>query len=110
MKELTATCKKVDEERALSEARYNAIRCEYGIITEDDDFTSREMIDELEKEYRAFRKFFRKQWAKTRKKLFLEKKRLSPQKWNKSKAQRSNLMTVMLSFRYIITAHMSRFF
>ncbi len=58
----------MEEKRVLS-ARLNALRYEHGLMTDEDDFTSRERFDELEREYLAFYDLFEKQWKKTKMKI-----------------------------------------
>ena len=72
VKQLTKQSKILDEQRALAEARLSALRLQIGQLSYADNFTSKEEIDELEKQYKAFQKFFQHQWSKTKKKLFME--------------------------------------
>ncbi|MBE7084802.1 MAG: DUF2357 domain-containing protein [Clostridiales bacterium] len=62
----------LEERRMLADARLNALRKEHGLITDAEDFTSKEAIDELEREYETFQKFFKKEWRKTRWKMIKE--------------------------------------
>ena len=62
----------LEDRRLFADARLNALRKQHGLITDADDFTSKEAIDELEREYEAFQKFFKKEWRKTRWKMIKE--------------------------------------
>ena len=62
----------LEEQRLLADARLKAIRKDHGLITEADDFTSKEAIDELEHESEVFKKIFKKEWHKTQWKLIKE--------------------------------------
>lgn len=60
-----------EKQRALdySNARLNALRSQYGLVGEDEDFTTEASFDELEREYIAFRVFYDKQWKKTKRRI-----------------------------------------
>ena len=60
---------RLKEEKTLCEARIKGIRAQYGLMTEEDDFTERDTFGELEKEYEAFERFYNSQWDKTKKKI-----------------------------------------
>ena len=55
--------------KALSDGRLMAIRSEYKLIKPNEDFTTKEMIDELEHQYEAFKKFFSGEWSKAKKRI-----------------------------------------
>ena len=61
-----AAAARADGERILAEARLNAVKSEYGAFGEEEDFTSMERFDEIERQYRAFRAFFKKEWRKAK--------------------------------------------
>lgn len=67
IKDLIAKYKRLQEEKILSDGRLNAIRSEYGLIKENEDFSSEEMTNELEHQYIVFKKFFKTEWRKTKK-------------------------------------------
>ncbi len=69
LNELKQQYKSLEQQKAISDARLNAIRSEYGLMTEQDDFSTREATDEIEHQYRAFKKFFRTEWKQTKKKI-----------------------------------------
>lgn len=69
IKELKKKCKRLDEQKAISDARLNAIRSEYGLMTEKDVFSTKDATDEIEHQYRVFKKFFHTEWRKTKKQI-----------------------------------------
>ena len=62
----------LQDEKALISARYKALQLERGQKIDNEQFTSKEGFDELEREYELFRKFFKGAWRKTRKVIRLE--------------------------------------
>ena len=69
MKRLADEGERLERERALNAAQLNALKRQYGLFTETDDFTSREQFDELERQYKAFYAFFKEEWKKTKRKI-----------------------------------------
>ena len=69
IKDLKKKCKRLDEKKALADARLNAIRSEYGLMTEKDVFTTKEGTDEIEHQYRVFKRFFKTEWKKTKRQI-----------------------------------------
>lgn len=57
------------EEAALLRGELDGIRISQGKMTPSTDYTSRERFTELEEEYEAFQKFFKKQWEFTKKEI-----------------------------------------
>lgn len=57
------------EETALARGELDGMRIQQGKLTPSTDYTSRERFTELEKEYEAFQKFFKKQWEFTKKEI-----------------------------------------
>ena len=55
----------IDEMRVLN-ARLHALRWEHGFMTENDDFTTKESFEELEHTFEVFKKFYKKEWSKTK--------------------------------------------
>lgn len=70
--ELTKQYKDLDEKKTFADARLNAMRAEYGLMTEKDDFSSKEKTDELERQFKVFKKFFKQEWRKTKRKMWRE--------------------------------------
>ena len=64
---LEARNQRLIEERILAEGRLNAIRSEYGLFKEGEDFSTEEKTDELEHQYMVFKKFYKTEWKKTKK-------------------------------------------
>jgi hypothetical protein len=61
--------KRLDEESKFSNARYIALKAQQGLITEDDDFTSKEKFQQLELEMKAYKKLFKEQWKLAKKNI-----------------------------------------
>ena len=57
------------EYKAFNDARLTALRVENGMIGDVEDFSTKEQIDELERQYQTLGKFFKKEWGKTKRKL-----------------------------------------
>ncbi len=57
------------EQAALARGELDGIRIQQGKITPSTDYTSRDRFTELEQEYEAFQKFFKKQWEFTKKEI-----------------------------------------
>lgn len=66
---LEAEAKRAEEKNAVSAARINALRKECGLPTGEDEFTSPEAFDELEREYKAFKELFKREWKRAKKKI-----------------------------------------
>ena len=64
-----AECKKMDEERRLTQAQLHGLRQKYNLIPAGEDYTSKEHFLELEREFAAFEKFLNKQWKDTKKRI-----------------------------------------
>jgi hypothetical protein len=60
---------RLTEAKTLCEARLKAMRAQQGLMTDEDDFTERESFGVLEKEFKAFERFYNSQWSKTKKKI-----------------------------------------
>ncbi|MBQ4052743.1 MAG: hypothetical protein IJD33_00205, partial [Clostridia bacterium] len=48
VEELTKQYSALEEQKVLADGRVNALRAEYGLMTENDDFSTKEKTDELE--------------------------------------------------------------
>lgn len=59
----------VCERRRLAEARLMSYRFKNSDMTAEDDYTSKEDFDELENELEVFVKFYKQEWAKTKKRI-----------------------------------------
>ncbi|MDE7301566.1 MAG: hypothetical protein K2N47_05290, partial [Clostridia bacterium] len=60
---------KLKEELAFIRGELDSIRIQQGKMTPSADYTSQDRFQELEKEYEAFQKFFKKQWDITKKEI-----------------------------------------
>ncbi|MDE6441722.1 MAG: DUF2357 domain-containing protein [Clostridia bacterium] len=56
-------------EKLLVEARLNSLLHEHGLFTTEDDFSSQESFDEIEKQYKAFKEFFKGEWKNAKKRI-----------------------------------------
>ena len=59
----------ISEQAALLRGELDGIRIQQGKIVPSTDYTSRDRFKELEQEYEAFQKFFKKQWEFTKKEI-----------------------------------------
>ncbi|MDE6690563.1 MAG: hypothetical protein K2K04_01195, partial [Clostridia bacterium] len=59
----------VKEEATLVRGELDGMRIQQGKLAPSTDYTSRERFTELEEEYEAFQKFFKKQWEYTKKEI-----------------------------------------
>lgn len=57
------------EDAALARGELDGMRIRQGKMTPSTEYTSRERFTELEQEYEAFQKFFKKQWEFTKKEI-----------------------------------------
>lgn len=57
------------EGETLRNAKTRALLIEKGVLSEEDSFTDKESFEELEKEYEAFRKFYKSRWKEAKKKI-----------------------------------------
>ncbi len=57
------------EEAAFTRGELDAMRIQQGKIAPSTDYASRERFTELEQEYEAFQKFFKRQWEYTKKEI-----------------------------------------
>ena len=64
--ELAAGQAALEEAKRLAEARLKGLRAERGEMTDAGTFTDKESFDELEREYEAFVRFYKKEWQSTR--------------------------------------------
>lgn len=64
--ELAAAQAALEEAKRLAEARLKGLRAERGQMTETGAFADKESFDELEQEYEAFVRFYKKEWQSTK--------------------------------------------
>ncbi|MDE6557852.1 MAG: hypothetical protein K2K39_01975 [Clostridia bacterium] len=67
--ELEERISKLTEEASLAKGELDGIRIQQGKLVPSTEYTSRERFTELEQEYEAFQKFFKKQWEFTKKEI-----------------------------------------
>lgn len=66
---LEARLIRMDEEKKYVNAQFLAFKKQNGLMTEADDFTSKEKFKQLELEMIAYKKLFQEEWKKTRQKI-----------------------------------------
>ena len=71
----------MDSRMSFVHAQLHGLRQQHGLITDEDDYSSRERFVELEKEYASFQRFFAGQWKHTKKRI---RKNIL---WSKSKQE-----------------------
>lgn len=64
-----AMCERLAAEKLDAEARHTALRIKHNYIKADEDFTSKESFGDLEAQYRSFERFFKAEWAKTKRRI-----------------------------------------
>jgi chromosome segregation ATPase len=67
--EIQAENDRLKEKNTLVSAQLHGIRQQHGLMTSEDDFTSRDRFEELEREYEAFLDLFEKQWKVTKRRI-----------------------------------------
>lgn len=60
---------KLSQEYMSVKSRLNALRAQYGLIGDDEDYTSAESFDDIEKQYKAFTAFYKSEWKKSKKRI-----------------------------------------
>lgn len=60
---------RIREDKDVILACFNSLRNEHGLITVDNDFTTKMKFEELEAQYNAFKKLFKNEWKKTKRKI-----------------------------------------
>ncbi|MDE6613241.1 MAG: hypothetical protein K2K28_01650 [Clostridia bacterium] len=63
------TIKELKQENTLTEGRLKAVLCESGLIGKEEDFTAEVKFDELERQYKAFKAFFKEEWRTVKKRI-----------------------------------------
>lgn len=64
-----ASVEEAQEQVRYANAKLNAVKRMHGMLTDEDDFTSRERFLELELQKEAFNKLFKEEWKKTKQKI-----------------------------------------
>lgn len=60
---------RLDNEKKQIHAKYLAVKVQHGLLTDQDNFTSKERFKELELEMKAYKKMFKEQWKATKIKI-----------------------------------------
>ncbi len=60
---------KLDEEKSYANASYLALRSQQGLLTEDDNYSSKDRFKQLEAEKKAYNKFFKEQWKQAKQQI-----------------------------------------
>ena len=58
---------KAYEDRLMMEGRLNALRFEYGLIEDENEFVSKPSFEELEHQYHMLRRLFKQEWGRVKK-------------------------------------------
>ena len=72
IKALNEKYRKLEEQKIFADGRLTALRCKYGLMDPADDFSTKEKTDELEEQFKIFRKFYKAEWRKTKRKIWRE--------------------------------------
>ena len=74
------------EKNDLLQARLKALLAENGRANDNGEYSDKESFAQLEREYEAFKKFYKQQWSNTKKKI--RKELLAPDNFTKAKKSR----------------------
>lgn len=69
MQQLRAENERLKNQRIIAVAELNALRQKNGLMTNADDYTSKERFNELEEEFEAFFALFKDQWKQTKRRI-----------------------------------------
>ena len=69
VKKYSDETERVTKANILLRGQLNGLRHKYGLLTSDDDFSTKERMEELETEFQAFYELFEDEWRKTRRKI-----------------------------------------
>ena len=67
--EKDATIHSLKDENVLCTAKYNGLRRRFNLIGENEDYTAEESFNEIEEQFIAFKKFFKEEWGKAKKRI-----------------------------------------
>lgn len=62
-------CENLLQAKTLSDSKVNALRKEYNLIGESENFTDKISFDELEHQFNVFKAFFKEEWKKTKRNI-----------------------------------------
>lgn len=57
------------EEYTFIQSRLNGLRAQHGLIESTEDYTTEDSFDDIEKQYKAFTAFYKKEWQKAKKRI-----------------------------------------
>ncbi|MDE5722381.1 MAG: DUF2357 domain-containing protein [Clostridia bacterium] len=83
--QLDASAQEIEKlklESALTQGKLKAVLCERGLIEKEEDFTAEVKFDELERQYKAFKAFFKEEWRMAKKRI--RREILKPEKMQAS--------------------------
>lgn len=60
---------RMENAKRVAESRMNAMRLEFGLIKDDREFIEQASFDELERQYKALKTLFRREWKKVKKEI-----------------------------------------
>ncbi len=66
LNQLETEVKRLEEEKNYTKAQYLALRAQQGLLTEEDDFSSKEEFKQMELERKAYKKLFKEEWKRTK--------------------------------------------
>ena len=64
-----AKCNELEREKRIMTAQLYSLRSQLGLQVSKEDFTCKDSFDELEREFKTFKKFYKDQWKITRKSI-----------------------------------------
>ena len=76
--DLNQKLKRMTDEKQYVSAQFLAFKAQQGLLTEEDDYTSKERFKQLEQEMIAYKKLFKEQWKKTKEKIRTQVKQEMP--------------------------------
>jgi len=76
--DLNQKLKRMLDEKQYVRAQFLAFKAQQGLLTEEDDYTTKEKFKQLEQEMQAYKKLFKEQWKKTKEKIRTQVKQEMP--------------------------------
>jgi hypothetical protein len=83
MQETEQKYSQLERQKLLLNAQLNALKQERGLIKSEDEYTSEESFEEIEKQYEVFKQFFNERWKATKKRIRKEVLKPSKQSGNR---------------------------
>lgn len=66
MNEMWQKNQRLEDEKKFANAQFLAFKAQRGLLSDEDDFTSKDQFQRLESEMQAYRKLFKEQWKKAK--------------------------------------------